>query len=167
MAEDKSCTFEQIVLAILAAARQVIRDRVPRADRIAIWNDKHRRETESNGLNNHSPIFSIDLIGSPTIEEIMVWYGTRVWHCAKIYQLIERNGMQTLILKEEKECAKRPEYRDQEAVVPEDHDWQRLAIQRLVRKSLTVLIASSEHTGSHDQFKGYLLLRKRKLINSP
>ena len=38
--EDKYCSFETIILAILAAARQVIKDRAPDADIIVIWNDK-------------------------------------------------------------------------------------------------------------------------------
>ena len=39
--EDKNCSFESIILAILAAARRVIADKAPQADRIVIFNDKN------------------------------------------------------------------------------------------------------------------------------
>ena len=38
--EDKTCSFETIILAIVAASRRVIQDRAPQANRIVIWDDK-------------------------------------------------------------------------------------------------------------------------------
>ena len=61
--EDKSCSFESIILAILAASRRVIQDRAPQADRIVIWDDKKLKRSQArHGMNKDSPILSIDLV---------------------------------------------------------------------------------------------------------
>ena len=159
--EDKNCSFESIILAILAAARRVIADKTPQADRIVIFNDKNiKRSHARHGMNKESPILSIDLLSR---SEILVWYGTRVWFCAKTYGLIEKSGRQKLVLHREEPCSKRPEHIDEHgALVPAENDWQRAAIQKLVHKAYDVLIATREGSSSHEKFKGYLFLRKRK-----
>ena len=159
--EDKNCSFESIILAILVAARRVIADKVPQADRIVIFNDKNiKRSHARHGMNKESPILSIDLLSR---SEILVWYGTRVWFCAKTYGLIEKNGRQKLVLHREEPCSKRPEHVDEHgALVPAKNDWQRAAIQKLVHKAYDVLIATRESSSSHEKFKGYIFLRKRK-----
>ena len=162
--EDKSCSFESIILAILSAARRVIADNAPRADRIVIWNDKKlKRSHARDGMNKQSPILSIDLYGGSETKVIMVWYGTRIWFCSKTYGLIEKNGKQRLVLHREEPCARRPEHVDDHgAFVPAENDWQRAAIQKLVHKAYDILIATREGSSSHEKFKGYLFLRKRK-----
>ena len=159
--EDKDCSFESIILAILAAARRVIADKAPQADRIVIFNDKNiKRSHARHGMNKESPILSIDLLSR---SEILVWYGTRVWFCAKTYGLIEKNGRQKLVLHREEPCARRPEFVNEHgAFVPAENDWQRAAIQTLVHKGHDLLLASREGTSSHEKFKGYIFLRKRK-----
>ena len=95
---DKSCTFEHIIQAILAAARQVIKEKAPNANRVVIWNDTQlKRSHARHGQNMHSPILSLDLES----HAVQVWYGTRAWYCSKRYQLVERNGQQALVLKHE------------------------------------------------------------------
>ena len=115
--EDKDCSFESIILAILAAARRVIADKAPQADRIVIFDDKKiKRSHARHGLNKESPILSIDLVGG---SEILVWYGTRVWFCSHSYRLYEHNGKQRLVLHHAEPCARRPEYTDENnALVP-------------------------------------------------
>ena len=159
--EATNCSFEFIILAILAAARRVIADRAPQADRIVIFSDKNiKRSHARHGMNKESPILSIDLLSR---SEILVWYGTRVWFCAKTYGLYEKNGKQRLVLHHAEPCSKRPEYSDENNVfVPTEADWQRAAIQTLVHKGHDLLLASREGTSSHEKFKGYLFLRKRK-----
>ena len=82
--EDKNCSFESIILAILAAARRVIADKAPKANRIVIFNEKKIKSSHArDGMNKQSPILSIDLYGESEAKVIMVWYGTRIWFCSK------------------------------------------------------------------------------------
>ena len=66
--EDKSCTFESIILAIWAASRQVIADRAPKANRIVIWDDKKLKRSQArHSMNKESPILSIDLLSAHAV----------------------------------------------------------------------------------------------------
>ena len=123
--EDKNCSFESIILAILAAARRAMQARVPQADRIVIFSDKNiKRSHARHGMNKESPILSIDLYGESEAKVIMVWYGTRIWLCSKTYGLIEKNGRQKLVLHREEPCARRPEFVNEHgAFVPAENDW--------------------------------------------
>ena len=160
--EDKTCSFETIILAIVAASRRVIQDRAPQANRIVIWDDKKvKRSHARHGMNKESPILGIDLVDGPNV---VVWYGTRIWYCSQTYGLLKKNGKETLVLHREEPCAKRPEYvNEQNVFVPMDDDWQRSVSQKLVHKAYDLLIASKENTGVQ-RFKGYLFLRKPKNV---
>ena len=163
--EDKTCTFEAIILAIIAAARQVIKEKTPDADRIVVWNDsKLKRDTARHGVNRDSPIMSIDLFDDEPRRAVRVYYGTGIWSCLNVYDLIEHRGEQFLHLKASKPCSKREDSDEDDdedaALIPSDGDWQRAFVRKLLHKASDVLIASRGNASSHERFKGFLFLRK-------